>query len=67
MTHRIPQSQSTADKTSVPNSTENGAEQTDDQARQDGGKTTENEYVSKAQMEMIEEKAKDHTKDEPGS
>ncbi len=67
MTHHKPPNQSSTDKTSVPNSTENGAEQTDDQARQDGGKTTENEPVSKAQMNMIEEKAKDHTKDEPGS
>ena len=41
--------------------------QTDDQARRDGGKTTENKPVSKEQMEQIEEKALDHTKDEPGS
>lgn len=41
--------------------------QTDDQARRDGGKTTEDESVSKEQVVQIEEKALDHTKDEPGS
>ena len=41
--------------------------QTDDQARRDGGKTTEDKPISKEQMEQIEEKALDHTKDEPGS
>ena len=41
--------------------------QTDDQARRDGGKTTEDKSVSKEQMKKIEEKATDHTKDEPGS
>ena len=41
--------------------------QTDDQARSDGGKATEDQPVSKEQMKQIEEKALDHTKDQPGS
>ena len=46
---------------------DDSAMQTDDQARRDGGKTTEDKAVSKEQMDKIEEKALDHTKDEPGS
>ena len=41
--------------------------QTNDQARRDGGKAAEDKSVSKEQLEKIEEKALDHTKDEPGS
>ena len=41
--------------------------QTDDRARSDGGKTTEDKPVSKEQLEQIAEKALDHSKDEPGS
>ena len=49
------------------NPRDESAMQTDDQARRDGGKTTEDKPVSKEQMEIIEKKALDHTKDEPGS
>ena len=49
------------------NPNDESAMQTDDQARRDGGKTTEDKPVSKEQMKKIEEKALDHTKDEPGS
>ena len=41
--------------------------QTDDRARTDGGKTTEDKPVSQEQLEQIAEKARDYTKDEPGS
>lgn len=41
--------------------------QTDDRARTDGGKTTDDKPVSKEQLEQIAEKAREHTKDEPGS
>lgn len=40
---------------------------TDDRARTDGGKTTEDKPVSKEHLEQIADKARDHTKDEPGS
>ena len=53
--------------TPVPNPTDKSVTQTDDQARRDGGKPTDNKPVSKEQMEKIEEQALDHTKDEPGS
>ncbi len=53
--------------TPVPNPADKSATQTDDQARRDGGKTTDDKAVSKEQIEKIEEKAQDHTKEEPGS
>lgn len=58
---------SIAKGTPLPNPADGSEMQTDDQARRDGGKTTEDKPVSKEQMEQIEEKALDHTKDEPGS
>jgi hypothetical protein len=53
--------------TPIPNPVEKSPPETDDQARRDGGKTAEGETVSKEQIELIKEKAVDHTKDEPGS
>jgi hypothetical protein len=58
---------SNARGTPVPNPKDNPGTLIDDQASRDGGKPTENEAVTKEQMEKIEEKALDHTKDEPGS
>lgn len=46
---------------------EKSATQTNDQARKDGGKTGEDKPVSTENLEKIEEKAHDHSKDEPGS
>ena len=51
----------------IANPTDESGMQTDDQARRDGGKTTEDKSVSKEQMDKIKENALDHTKDEPGS
>lgn len=65
--HVPPRGGSNTAGTPVPSPTDESARQTDDQARRDGGKTTEDKSVSKEQMEQIEEKALDHTKDEPGS
>ncbi len=42
--------------TFIPNPADESDMQTDDQARRDGGKTTEDKTVSKEQMEKIEEK-----------
>ena len=53
--------------TPIPNPTDKSDTETDDQARRDGGKTADDKSVSKQQTEQIEEKAIDHTKDEPGS
>ena len=53
--------------TSFPSRADESTLQTDDSARKDGGKTTENKPVSKEQLDMIAEKAVDHTRDEPGS
>jgi hypothetical protein len=65
--HNPTQGGSIAAGTPLANPNDKAAMQTDDQARRDGGKTTEDKPVSKEQMEQIEEKALDHTKDEPGS
>lgn len=64
--NRTPAKSNTAG-TPIPMPTEKSDPQTDDQARRDGGKTTDGKSVSKKQLEQIEEKALDHTKDEPGS
>jgi hypothetical protein len=53
--------------TPIPNPTDKSVTQPDDQARRDGGKPTDNKWVSTEQREKIEEKALDHTKEEPGS
>jgi hypothetical protein len=64
--HQTP-AKPTAVGTPLPNPTDKSATQTDDQARRDGGKTTDNKWVNTEQREKIEEKALDHTKEEPGS
>ena len=58
---------SNAAGTPIPNPAEKSETQTNDQARRDGGKTGADKSVTKEQREKIEEKALDHTKDEPGS
>jgi hypothetical protein len=65
--HNPTQGGSIAAGTPLANPGDESAVQTDDQARRDGGKTTECKPVSKEQMKIIEKKALDHTKDEPGS
>jgi len=58
---------SNAAGTPIPNPADKSATQTDDQARRDGGKPTDNKWTSTEQREMIEKQARDHTKEEPGS
>lgn len=53
--------------TPIPSPADKSVPQTNDQARRDGGKPADDKPVSKEQIEKIEEKAVDHTKDEPGS
>jgi hypothetical protein len=65
--HNQTQGGSIAAGTPSADPSDKSAMQTDDQARRDGGKTTEDKPVSEEQMEKIEEKALNQTKDEPGS
>ena len=62
-----PRAPATKPGTPVPNPIEFTGTEIDDRVRKDSGEPTDEKAVTSEQLQKIQEKAKDHTKDEPGS